>query len=271
MTYILIFVVILAAAAAVFFALGIDNTPEVTHYTVKTDNLTRGFRLALLADLHSCRYGDGQSELLTLIDGQAPDAVMLSGDIVDDRLPTETAAELLRALAQKYPCYYVTGNHELWREDVDDICESIAALGMTVLRGESTDFPWNGGTVRVCGLDYAPEGDEKFEQELAALDAERGEAFSILLSHSPRHINSCLNYGFDLILSGHMHGGQWRVPGIVNGLLSPPFELFPKYAGGKYDFEKTTLIVSRGLAKETTWVPRVYNRPEIVVIDVEAL
>ena len=74
--------------------------------------------------------------------------------------------------------------------------------------------------------------------------------------------------GFDLILAGHAHGGQWRLPGVVNGLLAPDQGLFPPYAGWRYELEGGTLIVSRGLARESTRVPRVFNRPELVIIDV---
>ncbi|MCL2509353.1 MAG: metallophosphoesterase [Oscillospiraceae bacterium] len=270
MLYILIALTIASGAAVIFLVCGIDNTPEVTSYAVRTDKLTQGFRLVLLSDLHSCRYGDGQRELLQLIDAQSPDMIMLTGDIVDDRLPKENSFALFEALTQKYPCFYVTGNHELWRGDIDGLCEEIAETGVTVLRGESVLAEAGGGFIRVCGVDYALGGDPSFAASLGSLDAGPGsEMFSVLLSHNPKHIGVCLPHGFDLILSGHMHGGQWRVPGLINGVLSPPFEIFPKYAGGKYVFDGTVMVVSRGLAKESTRVPRVYNRPEVVVIDVK--
>ena len=91
--------------------------------------------------------------------------------------------------------------------------------------------------------------------------------FSVLLAHRPERIEDYLQYPFDLIVSGHAHGGQWRIPGILNGLLAPNQGFFPPYAGGQYDFADTTLIVSRGLARESTRIPRIFNRPELVVID----
>ena len=78
-----------------------------------------------------------------------------------------------------------------------------------------------------------------------------------------------MQYDFDLVLCGHAHGGQWAIPGILNGLYAPNQGMFPKYAGGRYDFERGTLIVSRGLARESTPAPRVFNRPELVIIDLE--
>jgi len=99
------------------------------------------------------------------------------------------------------------------------------------------------------------------------LQDEPKEQFTLLLSHRPERIEDYLGYPFDLILSGHAHGGQWRLPGIVNGLYAPNQGLFPKYAGGRYDFEDTAFLVSRGLARESTKIPRVFNRPELVVVD----
>lgn len=74
--------------------------------------------------------------------------------------------------------------------------------------------------------------------------------------------------GFDLVLAGHAHGGQWRIPGVLNGLLAPDQGLLPAYAGGLYALEDTTLVVSRGLARESTRVPRLFNPPELVILDV---
>ena len=93
------------------------------------------------------------------------------------------------------------------------------------------------------------------------------ETFSVLLAHRPERIEAYLESPFDLVVSGHAHGGQWRIPGILNGFIAPNQGLFPQYAGGQYDFEDAALIVSRGLARESTRIPRIFNRPEVVVID----
>ena len=101
------------------------------------------------------------------------------------------------------------------------------------------------------------------------LDEADENVFTILLSHRPEYCKTYMKYTFDLVLCGHAHGGQWRIPGILNGLYAPHQGIVPKYAGGRYDSEDMTMIVSRGLAKETTRIPRIFNRPELVVIDVK--
>jgi predicted MPP superfamily phosphohydrolase len=92
-----------------------------------------------------------------------------------------------------------------------------------------------------------------------------GEVFSILMSHRPERMEELLPLAPDLVVSGHAHGGQWRLPGLLeNGLLSPNQGLFPKYTNGEYFFGETELIVSLGLARESTIIPRIFNRPEVV-------
>ena len=94
-------------------------------------------------------------------------------------------------------------------------------------------------------------------------------SYKILLTHRPEKFEEYTQYDFDLILSGHAHGGQWRIPGILNGLYAPNQGLFPKYAGGYYEIDDKKMIVSRGLARESTLIPRFYNRPELVIIKLQ--
>ena len=127
------------------------------------------------------------------------------------------------------------------------------------------ELEFHGGRVDLFGVDDPEVGRELWKSQLEKVKKEiRPEVFSIILSHRPE---KCLEYqDFSLSLSGHAHGGQWRIPYLLNGLLAPNQGFFPKYAGGLYEFENHHLIVSRGLARESTRIPRFYNRPELVVI-----
>ena len=93
------------------------------------------------------------------------------------------------------------------------------------------------------------------------------EGYTILLAHRPERIGAYRQYPFDLVVSGHAHGGQWRIPGLLNGLYAPNQGLFPQYAGGCYDEDGMAFVVSRGLARESTRIPRLFNPPELVVVD----
>ena len=93
--------------------------------------------------------------------------------------------------------------------------------------------------------------------------------YRILLAHRPEAIDEYRQMDFDLILSGHAHGGQWRIPGWINGVYAPGQGFFPRYAGGVYPLDDLVMIVSRGLSNNT-WVPRIFNPPELVMIELTA-
>lgn len=269
-------------AAIIGFALlfgisyAVNDDLLIVHYGVAAGKLSEVVRIALITDLHSCQYGEGESELITAVDSQEPDVVFLVGDIFDDELPHDNASTFINAVAQRYPCYYVSGNHEYWSKEVDEIKAMVREAGITILEGDCTQLEINGQYINICGVDDpAYIGVQTMEEQLASayegaaasLQAANGSGATILLAHRPEKIDLYLQYDFDLILSGHAHGGQWRIPKLLNGLAAPDQGVFPKYAGGRYDFDGSTMIVSRGLARETTWIPRVFNRPELVIID----
>lgn len=259
-----------------------DARLKTVIYTVESDKISAPVRIALLTDLHSCRYGKNQAKLVDAVKKQNPDIVLLGGDIFDDKLSYDNAEITIRQLAELYPCYYVTGNHEYWSREVGTILDIVKDCGVTVLSGECDTVTINGQIISICGVDdpdvevYLVEG-VPIEWQLetaseATLEAEQvtgEEHFTVLLSHRPELFETYQNFDFDLVLSGHAHGGQWRIPGILNGLLAPNQGLFPKYAGGRYDYETGTMIVSRGLARESTPVPRIFNRPELVIVDIQ--
>ena len=260
----------------VFLILGFDTRLKVVKYSIQSEKIHAPVRMVLITDLHSCYYGAGQRELVDAIHRQKPDLVLYAGDILDDELPDDNTIVLLKALQGKYPAYYVTGNHEFWSRKVEQKIAVMRQHGVTVLRGEwETLATANGQTLNICGVDD-PDVDvytrplRPFQEQLQSLQnaAENG-AFTILLSHRPELIEKYARYSFDLVLSGHAHGGQWRVPKLLNGFYSPNQGFFPKYVAGPYTRGNMTLLVSRGLAKESTRVPRFYNRPELLVVDVQ--
>ena len=276
---ILIAVVILLA----FVLLGFYSALRVVHYDLHAEGLVHPIRIALITDLHSCAYGDGQQELLEAIDAEAPDLILLGGDIFDDDLPDDYAAVFLRGIGGRYPCYYVTGNHEYWSGE-SGFAGKMAILeecGIIRLSGEVATVEINGSRICICGVDdpYAWADNYGFTERLegsfrehvaqVAAQAENG-AYTILLTHRPELLDVYSQYGFDLVMAGHAHGGQWRIPGILNGLWAPNQGLFPAYAGGQYEQDGTVMIVSRGLARGSTQVPRWYNRPEMVMIEVNS-
>ena len=265
---------LLLACILVIIALFAFNTKmKIQHYSLESEKLTAPVRIVLITDLHSCSYGKGQRELIDAIHAQKPDIILLGGDICDDKLPHRNTELVLRAIADKYPCYYVTGNHEYWSREIEKILKIFESYNVPVLEGSFDTIDVRGQKLNICGisdpdiLKYTDKNYSITEQLKDAAVASENGNYSILLAHRPELIDSYLNYDFDLILAGHAHGGQWRLPGIINGLFAPNQGFFPRYAGGKYRFYDSYMIVSRGLARESTRIPRIFNRPELVVID----
>ena len=259
-----------AAAALVGLAAGLDSRLTAPHYQIESKKLSGTVRVALITDLHSCNYGAGQLELLDAVAAEQPDLVLLGGDIVDDDpgLPAENAYTVVRTLAEQYSTYYVTGNHEFWSGQAEEIKENMASCGAAVLAGTWEDVAVNGQSLRICGVDDPAAGEAVWTEQLDRVgEAADTSRFTILLTHRPERVEAYMQYDFDLTAAGHAHGGQWRVPGLINGLLAPNQGLFPKYAGGLYRLGGQTMVVSRGLARESTRIPRLFNRPELVVLE----
>ncbi len=271
---------ILPAVLLILILPGFYNALTVRRYTVEAPGLACPVRIALITDLHSCAYGDGQRELLDAVDAESPDLILLGGDIFDDDLPDDNAETFLRGIGGRYPVFYVTGNHEYWSGEAG-FTRKMALLeecGIFRLSGETAVLEAGGSRITVCGVDdpYAwadsygfterTEGSFREQAAQVAAQAEK-DAYTILLTHRPELPDVYSQHGFDLVLAGHAHGGQWRIPGILNGLWAPNQGLFPPYAGGRYEQNGTVMIVSRGLARESTRLPRWYNRPELVIVE----
>ncbi len=286
---------VLLAAAVVLLILAIfafDTSLMVRKYSIEVEEIETPIRFALVTDLHSCYYGENQADLIDAIAAENPDVILLSGDIFDD-VKEDTNTELfLAGIADKYPCYYVTGNHECWggKYRFNNQMAILEKYNIPVLSGEVVTLDVKGEIISLCGVDDPdvymvktdletdPEGyiqaqtnkEAFFTDQLEHVsEAASYDNYTILLSHRPEYYETYTVYDFDLVLCGHAHGGQWRIPGILNGLYAPHQGIFPKYAGGRYEAEEMTMIVSRGLARETTRVPRIFNRPELVMIDIE--
>ena len=239
----------------------------IRRYRVETDAVSRDHRFVLITDLHSTVYGEDQRIHAEKILGQEPEAVFLVGDIADDERGFEGTAILLDLLKSAgLPMYYVTGNHERWVEWTEDVNLLFEEAGAVILSDRQTDL---GDGIRLSGV-----ADPVFYKDtlaymgkLTEFDTD-GEVFDILLAHRPEYARTYQQAGFELTLSGHAHGGQVRIPWLLNGLYAPGQGWFPRYAGGIYDLDGGHLIVSRGLMIDD--LPRIFTPPEIVVVEIRA-
>ena len=275
---------LLPAALVSGILIACDRRLIVRHYTEISPKVTGPVRLALLTDLHNTLYGKKQHKLIDAIQRQHPDAVLFTGDMSDGQMDMEQARLLFFLIGKQFPCYYVSGNHEFWAGNGAALKTIISSYGITVLEGENRLFQANGQTIRICGVDdparfrqgryWGPELMAGWKKQLSACKSSLDDVhYSVLLSHRPEltayytHLPSDPAKGFDLVLTGHAHGGQVRIPGFANGLFAPNQGVLPPYAGGRYKLGDTVMIVSRGLCKNV--LPRIFNRPELVIINIK--
>ncbi len=255
-------------------AIAVNTQLKVVTYTIHSSKITDEVKLVFVADLHSCSYGKNETELIEKIEEYQPDAVLLGGDIFDDVLDDRNACAFVDKIAEKFKTYYVSGNHEWWSNQTKDLFDYLSAKGVIVLRGNSSELKLdNGDVIVVSGIDD-PEINKYdasykcWEEQLKDVgEGIEKDYFNLLLSHRPECVNKYFEYNFDAVLAGHAHGGQFRIPFVANGLYSPNQGWFPKYAGGMYDFDGRKMIVSRGLARESTRLPRIFNQPELVFVN----
>lgn len=236
-------------------------TLQTVYYNVNSEKNVN-MKIVFISDLHNCTYGGkDQSGIINEIEKSTPDLVLFGGDVIDHVNGTQNALTLMKSVAEKYPCAYTAGNHESYRDDIEQFFDDVKKIGVPVLDKNFIDLNINNCKVRVYGI------VDSYELPDVTTD---DQYYNILLLHEPQHISE-YNHKFDLILSGHAHGGQWRLPVILEqGLYAPDQGLFPKYTNGQYQYESTCHIISRGLARplRMIFIPRIFNRPELSVIDI---
>ena len=270
-----VFVLIIAAAlvlALLIWLLWANSSPAATQVTVASGALPEafeGFKIAHVSDLHNAVFGRKNEKLLSLIRAAEPDIIAITGDLIDSRhTDIDSALAFVEAAAEIAPVYYVTGNHES-RLDFDEIEPRLIAAGARVLRNEAEDIGRGGERIRLAGIDdpsFIRTGGTAEERAAAELEqlGDGGGTFTVLLAHRPELVEVYAEYGAGLVLSGHAHGGQVRLP-LLGGLYAPGQGLLPEYDSGLYSLGETQMVVSRGLGNSVAPL-RVNNRPELVIV-----
>lgn len=257
---------------------GLDNRLEITYHTITSPALPEnfdGFRIVQLSDFH-CDSIAGLSQEVKIL---KPDIIVFTGDMVHDTGSYTPIIALTESLVKIAPVYMVTGNHDLWRNDFNTIEQELKDLGAVFLHNERVTIKIGDERIALTGIDdpftrESKKVSQKIENALKSVAS--WEGYDILLFHRANLLDQLKDCGFDLILSGHMHGGQIRIPG-KGGLVSPKSSFgsgtpmfFPKYFGGRYKHKNTDMIVSRGLGNPMI-IPRIFNRPELVVAELHCI
>ena len=244
------------------------ETPFYHLYSSKVKG-TQNTRVVVLADLHNREFGSGNKNLVDQIKALSPDLIAIAGDMVnadDDNL--DIILSLCEKLVEIAPVYYSPGNHEshlLYEKNIP-LEEKLNEKGVHVLVNRAESVEIHKTHFLVGGLTTAPEGYLEYGEEFIK-EYEKSDEFKLLISHYPGlYYEALADTKIDLGICGHYHGGVVRIPGI-GGLYHGDTGFLPKYSGGMYDLSSGTIFVSRGLGGHSGF-PRVNNRPELAVIDI---
>ena len=275
---VVVLVALLLFVAVVVLLLWGNATPVISLYTVSSKRVPEGFDgfcIVQISDLHNAQFGDNNGRLLAIMQQQEPDMIAITGDIIDCYdTDLDVAVSFAREAAKIAPCYYVTGNHEARLAGYGDFKRQLQEAGVTVLDNSSVELEKDGDVITLTGvMDIAflkenISDDEDLVMHTALQELCREEVqYRILLSHRPSQFEVYVAYELDLVLSGHMHGGQFRIPGL-GGLYTPSDGFFPEYDAGLFQSGNTQMVVSRGLGN-SIFPLRINNRPDVVVVRLE--
>lgn len=258
--YLILIAVAALLVAAIIWTVWGNTTVGLTQVTLVEENLPYafdGFRIAHVSDLHNSWLWEETIQQLKEAD---PDMIVITGDLVDaNRTDMDTALKFIVEAVQIADCFYIPGNHEsdLPAETYAQLVEGMRQYGVMILDNSEVRVHKNGSYISIVGLGWE-EG-----QDLSQIGSFDG--YRILLAHRPESFDEYAAAGFDLVFSGHAHGGQVRLP-FVGGLYAPGQGIFPEYDSGVYSSGDTDMVVSRGIGNGRFQL-RFNNRPEVVIVE----
>lgn len=264
--------VMLYVAAFVLFLYANNNLLGTTEYTIESERLPKsfdGFRIVQVSDLHDATFGEGQQRLVEKIREAEPDAVFLTGDLIDSRrYNLQNSLDAVQKLVEFADVYYVLGNHEVAVNEVDEIYMALERLGVHILPNQSLEIERDGERLAIIGIEdplMGREVGEMLDEAMVGLDE---DAYKILLSHRPEEFEEYVEHRLDVVFTGHAHGGQVRLP-FIGGLVAPGQGWLPAYSSGMHEESGTRMLISRGLGNSLV-KQRLFNPPELIVVELKA-
>ncbi|MDY6226924.1 MAG: metallophosphoesterase [Clostridium sp.] len=271
----ILIIIVLFVVAFCIFCIWQNNSIVISSFNYSSYEVQKdfdNFNIVQISDLHNKVFGKEQDPLLKKVKSLSPDIIVITGDLVDRRrYNLENAMYFIDKAIKIAPIYYVSGNHEAWSYKYSEVRNKLIKAGVHIIDDERIAIKKNNSIINILGLSdpafvtsiYLNETDtSKIEENL--LNWASLESFKILLSHRPELFHLYSSSNMDIVFSGHVHGGQIRIP-FIGGLIAPNQGFFPKYTSGSYNSDKTTMFVSRGLGNSLFPI-RIFNRPEIISV-----
>ena len=256
-----------------------SNTALELHtYYISSEKIPQsfsGYRIAHISDLHNTEMGEGNEKLLNIIIDAKPDIIAITGDMIDSyNTNIDIALNFTREAVKIAPCFYVTGNHEARIPEYDTLITGLEEIGVIVLDNEKIELDESGESITLLGVkdpsfqtDYLLGDSETIMADTLDNLMQEEDKYCILLSHRPELFHVYVDNNIDIVLSGHAHGGQFRIP-FIGGIVAPNQGLFPKYDAGLFCEKETNMIVSRGIGNSI--IPfRFNNPPEVIIIELQ--
>ena len=250
-----------------------NNILKVSRKTIVDSSLPinfNNFKIVHLSDLHNNTSKVLTDALVSNIEKEKPNIIVITGDIVDSsRTNVKSALDFIDRIKNNN-IYYVPGNHEARIKDYNILINGLANRNVTILDNKKVLI----SNICISGIKdpffierstYKISGIRIIKKEIEELKLDK-KSYNILLSHRPEAFNAYVENGINLVFTGHAHGGQWRVP-FVGGLYAPHQGIFPKYTAGVHKKDNTNMVISRGLGNSSFPI-RLNNRPELVVVEV---
>ena len=250
---------------------------ETNTYIIVSDKISRSFdsyRIAQVSDLHNTQIGKDNNRLINALKTAKPDVIAVTGDIIDSMFTNvDVAVNFMEQAVEIAPCYYINGNNESRIPDeYEKLKAELAKLNVTILENDSIKLSKNGDYITLSGINdpvfYADIVRPNLTETTIKNAKPDDDSYTILLSHRPELFDLYVKYDFDLVFSGHAHGGQFRLP-YVGGLFAPHQGFFPEYDSGLFTEQNTNMLVSRGVGN-SVFPFRINNRPEIIIAELKA-
>ena len=232
----------------------------------KISDNTEKFSIVQISDLHNACFGKNNKNLVDDIESLEPDIIVITGDIVDsNHTDIGVAIDFVRQMTERYPVYYVTGNHEYWLDEGQrrELFTGMKDAGAIILNNEKITIDLGTDSITLIGLDDNSLRDATLHSIMETCDKNE---LMVVLAHEPQYLDKYCDAGADLVLTGHAHGGQMILP-FIGPLIAPNQGFFPTYTAGQFQKESTTMYISRGLGNSVIPV-RLFNYPEIVCVEI---